>query len=129
MECAFLRLEVEVMIERDLKDISDCSSMSVHVSTRCDANIIHVYSYGGASEFVFENGISEDVVHHGLECCRRVGESEVHDSGFEESIPCFKRCFSFVALFDAYVIVSPPDIQLRIYMCIAEVSDEVRDEG
>ena len=125
MECTFLGFEVEVMIKRDLKDISDCSSMSVYIGMRCDANVVHVYPYRGASEFVFENGILEDVVHHGLKCCRRVSESEVHDCGFEESVLCFKCCFSFVSFFDTYVVVSPPNIQLRVYMRIAEVSYKV----
>ncbi len=125
MERAFLRFEVQVVIECDLKDVSNCGSMSIYIGMCCNADIVHVYPYGGSSEFVFENGISEDIIHHSLKCRWGVGESEVHHRGFEESVPCFKCCFSLVSLFDTDVVVSPPNVQLCVYMCIAEVSYEV----
>src|SRR6266702_6413073 len=125
MERALLGFELKVVIERDLEDVSNHGSMSIHVSTHCNADVVHVYPYGGSSEFVFENGISEDVVHHSLKRRQGVGKSKVHDCGFEESVPCFKHCLSLVSLFDTYVVVSPPNIQLCIYMRIAEVSYEV----
>src|SRR6266702_2602337 len=129
MERAFLRFEVEVVIECNLEDIVDCCYMSFYVGACRNADVIHVYPYCGSSEFVFENGISKDVVHHGLECCRGVGESEIHDRGFEESVPCFKCCFALVSFLYAYVVVPPSDVEFGVYMCVAEVSYEVGDEG
>ncbi len=110
MERAFLGFEVEVVIACHLKNVSNGRRMSFHVSSCCNADVVHVYSYSCSLEFVFEDSVSEDVVHHGLECCRGIGESEIHDCGFEESVPCFKRRFAFVPLLDAYVVVSPPDV-------------------
>src|SRR6266702_1914603 len=128
MECAFLRFEVKVMIKGYLEDVLNGRYVSCHISSCCNTNVVHVNSYSGSPEFMFEDDVSEDVVHHGLEGCRGVGESEVHDGGFEESVPCFERRFAFVSFSDTYVVISPPDVQFRVYVGITEVSYKVRDE-
>src|SRR6266702_3579070 len=129
MERAFLRFEVKVMVECDLENVSDRCYMSGHVGACCNANVVHVYPYGGSSEFVFEDGVSEDVVHHCLKCRQGIGESEVHDRGFKKSVPCFERCLPFISFLDAYVVVSPSNIKFRIYVSFTEVPYEVRDKG
>ncbi len=78
---------------------------------------------------MLEDGVSEDVVHHSLECCQGIGESKVHDRRLKKSVPHFECCFAFVSFFDAYVVIPPPDIQFRIYVGVTEVSYKVRDKG
>ncbi len=107
--------------------VDTCDFYRVHACH--DANVIHVHPYSGSSEFVFENGVLEDVVHHSLKCRWGVGESEIHDCGFEESVPCFKRCFSFVSLFDTYVVVPPSNIQFCVYVSVTKVPYKIRNEG
>src|SRR6266702_5236457 len=48
MECALLGFEVEVMIECYLENVSNCCHVSSHIGTCRDADIVHVYSYGGS---------------------------------------------------------------------------------
>ncbi len=128
MERAFLQLKVEVMVERNLKYVTNGCYVSFDISTCCNADVVHVYSYSSPLKFVFEDGVLEDIVHHGLKSCRRVGESEVHDCGFEETIPRFECCFPLVSFLDSYVVVSPSNIQLCVDVGITEVSYEVRDK-
>src|SRR6266702_995599 len=105
MECTFFGFEVKVMVKCNLENVSDCCCMSGHVGTCRNADVIHVYLYSGSLEFVFENHVSKDVVHHSLKRCRGIGESEIHDRGFKESIPCFERSLSFIAFFYTYVVI------------------------
>src|SRR6266702_516865 len=128
MECAFLGFEVEVVVEGNLEDVLNSRYVPFHVSSRCNADVVHVNSYSSSQELVFENGISKDVVHHSLERCRGVGESEVHDGGFKESVPCFERRFAFVSFFDTYVVIPPSDVQFRVYVGVAKVPYKVGDE-
>ncbi len=129
MESAFLGFEVEVVIECYLENILNGRYMSFHISLRCNTDVIHINSYSGPQELVFENGVSEDIVHHGLECHRGVGESEVHDSGFEESILCFECCFALVSFLNTYVVIPPPDVQFRVYVGITKISYKIGDKG
>ena len=55
----------------------------------------------------FINDVLEDVVHHGLEGCRAVGEPEEHHQGFEEAPIHSEGGFPFVSLLDSYIVVSP----------------------
>ncbi len=125
MECALLGFEVEVVVKCNLEYIVDCCCVSVHVGACCDSYVIHVHLYSGPVEFMFENDILEDVVHHGLEHCRGVGESKVHDGGFKESVPHFESHFPFVSFFYVYVVIPPSDVQFCVDMGITEVSYEV----
>src|SRR6266702_2073013 len=83
MEEAFFQFEVYVVVFGNLEYVLYCGYMVGHVSTCCDANVVHVYVNRGALEFVFENDITVDVVHHGLECGWRVCETEIHYCGLE----------------------------------------------
>ncbi|SRR6266702_1410610 len=77
---------------------------------------------------MLEDNVVIDVVHHGLERCWRVGESEIHDCRFKKSVSRFKCRFWFISLTDAHIIVAPSDVEFGVYMCITEVSDEVCNE-
>ena len=52
------------------------------------------------------------MIHHGLECCWGIGESEIHYEGFKEAIFGFEGRFVFVPFFDTDVVVPPSDIKL-----------------
>src|SRR6266702_2468393 len=110
MECTFLWFEVKVVVECALENGPDRGYMSGHVGACRNADVIHVYSYSGSPEFVFENRVSKDVVHHSLKCCQGIGESEVHDCGLKESIPCFERSLSLISFLYAYVVIPPSDV-------------------
>src|SRR5713226_1691668 len=53
----------------------------------------------------------ENHVHHHLESSGGVSQSEEHDRRFKESFRSKKRCFPFVAFFDADVVVSPSYVE------------------
>ena len=73
--------------------------------------------------------VVEDFVHHGLEGGGAVGQSEVHDEGFEQAAVGAKRRFPLVAFADANVVVAPADVELREVFRAFETMDEVVDEG
>jgi len=77
--------------------------------------------YSGPLELMFEDDVLKDVVHHGLERCWGVGESEVHDGGFKESMPHFESRFPFVPFFYAYVVIPPSNVQFCVNMGVTEV--------
>ncbi len=129
MEEALLQFEIEVMKLGNFEDVVNSTSVVVKVGTSSDPNVIHIDKDGCAKGFVLENDVPVDIVHHGLECRWRIGEPKIHDCGFEKSISGFKRCLLFISLADAYVIVPPSDIKFCIYVCVAEVVDEIRDQG
>ena len=61
----------------------------------------------------FVNEVLEDVVHHGLEGGRAVGEAEEHNQGFEEAPICSEGGLPLVSLFYSHIVVSPMCIQFR----------------
>ena len=61
----------------------------------------------------FIDEVLEDVVHHGLEGGRAVGEAKEHDQGFKEAPICLEGGFPLVSLFDLHIVVSPTYIQFR----------------
>ncbi len=129
MEETFLRFEVEIMELGDLENIMDCTVMVIEVGMGGDSDIVHIDADCCSKGFMFENDILVDIVHHGLEHRWRVGESEIHDCGFEKSVSGFKRCFLLVSFTDPHVIISPSDVKLRVYVGVTEVSNEVCDQG
>ncbi len=114
---------------RHFKDIVDGTVVVVEVSTSSDTNVIHVDADGSTKGFMFEDDVTIDEVHHSLESRWRVGKSEIHDRGFKKAVSGFECCLGLVPFTDAYIVVSPADIELRVDVCIAEIADEVRDEG
>ncbi len=129
MEEALFRFEVEVMKFCDFENIMNCTFVVIEVGVSGDPNVIHINPDCHSKGFVFEDNVLVDIVHHGLEGCWRVGESEVLDHRFEKSISCFKCHFLFVTFTDVHVVVPPSDIKFCIYMCVAEVTNKICDEG
>ena len=99
-----------------------------YVCAGSDPNIVHVDSDSHAERFMFEDDVAIDVIHHRLECCWRIGESKVHDRRLKKSVSGFKRCLLFVSFANAYVVIPPANIELRVDVCVAEVADEVRNQ-
>jgi hypothetical protein len=58
------------------------------------------------------NFFSENVVHHCLKGCRRVGKAEEHDCWFKEAFTYFEGGLPFVSLLDLDVVVAPLYIKL-----------------
>ncbi len=67
MEKAFFGFEIEVVKLGDFEDVVDRVLMIVHVCMGGDSNVVHVDSNSCTEGFVLENGVTIDVVHHGLE--------------------------------------------------------------
>ncbi|OSX65285.1 hypothetical protein POSPLADRAFT_1134436, partial [Postia placenta MAD-698-R-SB12] len=64
---------------------------------------------GGEDEYI----IMEDLVHHGLEGRRGVGEAEEHHQGFVQPPVSYEGGLPFVTGFDPDIVIAPPDIKLR----------------
>src|SRR6266481_9415217 len=91
-----------------------------------DQNVIHVYGHEA-----FINELLENVIYHGMEGSRAVGETEVHDQGFEKSMVCSEGHFPLITLFDAHIVISPTYIQLCEVLGFGfrNIVDNIGDEG
>ena len=72
-----------------------------------DQNVIHV-----DRDVTFIDEVTKDEIHHGLEGGRGIHEAEEHDHRFEKAVVRFEGHLPLVTIANAYVVVSPPDIQL-----------------
>ena len=72
-----------------------------------DEEIIHI-----DDEPSFGNHVAEGVVHESLKGSGGVGESEEHYCGFEKPLMGDEGGFPLVTVFDPYIVVSPPDVEL-----------------
>ena len=129
MEEAFFRFEVEVVKLGDFEDVMYCALMVGHICTGGDSNVVHVNSDSRTERFVFEDGVVVNIVHHCLERCWRIGESEIHDRRFEKSISGFKRCLLFISFANTYVIIPPSNVKFCVYVCVAEITDKIHNQG
>ncbi|KAF9799982.1 hypothetical protein IEO21_10467 [Rhodonia placenta] len=75
-----------------------------------------------------DDEIMEDVIHHGLEGRGGVGEAEEHHQGFVQSPVSHKGRLPFVTSFDANVVVSPSDIELRKERSATELIHHLGDQ-
>jgi hypothetical protein len=73
-----------------------------------DEDVVHVNG-----DVAFIDQLSKDEIHHRLERGGRVRESEKHDHGFEEPTIGLEGRFPLVTISNAYIIISPSDVQLR----------------
>src|SRR5882724_6615156 len=73
-KCAFLSLEVELMLVEDIEDLYYNGVMLLLSLAAKDEDVIHVNNH---NSFIYE--FSEDVIHHHLECHQAVSEAEEHD--------------------------------------------------
>ena len=68
--------------------------------------------------------VLEDIIHHGLECCWTVGESEEHDKRFKEATVCAKGSLPLIATLYPHIVEPPLHVQLGEVFCTSELGDE-----
>ena len=74
-----------------------------------DQDVVHVdEDYVGVLQF---EG-SEDAIHYALEGCGGIALTKQHDHGFKESEGGLERRLPLVAIFNADIMVPPPDVKL-----------------
>ena len=83
-----------------------CDSAVVIKVFGVDEDVVHI-----ADEFPMADEVSEDVVHHGLECCRGVTQAEEHYLGFVQPAVGGEGDFPFITLFDPNVVEAPAEVQ------------------
>ena len=88
-----------------------------------DEQIIHVYE--GPP---FCDHVSEGIIHEVLESCHGIHHSEEHYHWFKEPSVGGKGPFPLMSVFDAYIIVPPPDVKLGKEFCSLEFVEEVRNQ-
>jgi len=106
-ESTFFQFEVQIVLFQFLEDSVDILPVLRNVVVSMDQDVVHIDGYPSFSYFFFE-----DVIHHGLECCGGVGESEKHYFWFEQSLVGGEGCFPFVSFLDPDIVISPSHIEL-----------------
>ncbi len=85
--------------------------------------VVHVYHEGSSCDLFVEYG-----VHHGLERCRRVGESEEHYCWFKQSSIGYEGRLVSVFFHYLHCVVSPTDVYHCNQFGIAYSVDQLWDE-
>ena len=91
-----------------MEDVIDDTSVEGDIIRGVYQDVVHI-----DGDVTFVDEVAENEVHHGLEGGWGVGEAEEHNHGLEETSIRFESCFPLIAIADAYVVISPSDIQLR----------------
>src|ERR1700753_1253033 len=107
LKLAFLRPEVELVLPQAPENLRDDSAVRTDVRVGNEDVIQVDHDISGKNE------VLENVVHHGLEGRRGIGEPEVHHQWLEKPPVGPERRFPFVALPDPDIVKPPPDIELR----------------
>jgi hypothetical protein len=76
-----------------------------------------------------QDEVMEDLIHHCLEGCRAVCQTEVHHKGFKQAAVCAEGCLPFVTLLDVDIVESPADVQLCKVSYSLEAVDQVIYKG
>jgi len=61
------------------------------------------------------------VVHKGLKCGRRIGESHRHDQELEGAILFLEGCLPLRASCDVNVVVASMEVELGVDLCAAKL--------
>ena len=72
--------------------------------------------------------VLEDMIHEGLECSGRIGESHGHNQEFEQAILGVKGCLPLVASSNVHVVVASMHVELGVDLGTAELVKEVSDK-
>ena len=121
-EFTFLQLKVKLVFLEPLQH--QFGTLTVfHEGLGEEEDVVDIDTHG-----VVHDEILEDVVHHGLEGHRAVGETEEHDEGFEQAAVGTECGFPLVTLFYSKVIVPPPYIQFGEVPGTVELIDQFGDE-
>ena len=89
-----------------------------------DKDVIHV-----AYDFATVDELTKDVIHHCLECCRGVAQSEEHDGWFKQASVSSKCGLPLVALLDPHIVEPPVEVKYSEELGATKAGQDVRDEG
>src|SRR6266446_132720 len=89
-----------------------------------DKDIIHI-AYGLA----IVDEISEDIVHHHLEHCGGVTQSEEHDGWLKQPLVSSECSLPLVPFLDPHVVEAPSEVKYSEEFSIMEVGQNIGDEG
>ena len=67
------------------------------------------------------DGISEDIIHHHLECCGGVTQSKEHDSWLKQSSVSLECSLPLIPFLDLHIVESPSEIEYSEELSIVEV--------
>ena len=81
-----------------------------------DKDVIHI-----AYDLTIVDEILEDIIHHCLECCRGVTQSEEHDGWLKQSLVSSKCSLPLIPFLDPHIVESPSEIEYGEELSIAEV--------
>src|SRR5882672_6862829 len=89
-------------------------------------DVVHVDDHDS-----FIDELSEDVIHHHLECRQAVSETKENDKRLKQAPVFLKGCLPLVALLDSHIFVSPSDIQFHEILCFGSRHhiEDVRNQG
>ena len=89
-----------------------------------DKDVIHV-----AYDFTTVDELMKDVVHHSLECCGGVAQSEEHDSWFKQASVGSECGLPLIALLDLHVVEPPAEVEYGEELGAMEAGQDIRDKG
>src|SRR5258708_5179615 len=75
------------------------------------------------------NELMKDVIHHCLECCRGVAQSEEHDSWFEQTSIGSECGLPLIALFDPDIVEPPAEVKCGEELGVVEAGQDIGDKG
>src|SRR5260221_62382 len=123
LELAFLWLEKQPPPLEGSKDLADNLPVFGE-GGGVDKDVVHV-----AYDFAMINELMKDVVHHHLECCRGVAQSEEHDSWFEQALVSLECSLPFITLLDLHIVEPPVEVKYGEELSTMEVGQDIRDKG
>ncbi len=85
-----------------------------------DEDVIHVTYY-----LTTVNELMKDVIHHYLEHCRGVAQSEEHDSQFKQASIGLEHGLPLVALFDLDIVEPPAEVKHGEELSIMEAGQDM----
>src|ERR1700679_937593 len=89
-----------------------------------DQNIIQVDDNNA-----FGNEFPKDIIHHGLERSRAIGQAEKHYKWFEEASIGSKGCLELVSFLYSDIVEAPPNIHFGKVYGSSNLGDQFGDEG
>ena len=102
--------EEQFVMAKDLKNLSD-NLLVMFQCFRENQDIVQV-----DSDLVIDDKILEDFVHHGLECCRGIGEAKKHNKRFKQSSGGSESGFPLITFLNADIVISPSNVEFRVIL-------------
>src|SRR5258708_38911785 len=87
-----------------------------------DKDIIHI-AYG----LTIVDEISEDIIHHHLECRRGVTQSEEHDGWLKQSLVSLECSLPLIPFLDLHIVESPLAIEYSEELSVMEAGYDITD--